>query len=90
MSTVAERPRARRAPAPPAPPVPVRHGKCSLELSIGGTRYCLHPITPPPGFRALWSLRKQSPESSAVDQVAVEKGQAPACTCPDLEVNGAV
>jgi hypothetical protein len=90
MSTVAERPRARRAPAPPAPSIPVRHGKCSLHLSIGGTRYRLHPITPPPGFRALWSLRKQSAESSAVYQVAIEKGQAPACTCPDFEVNGAV
>ena len=35
-------------------------------------------------------LRKQSPEASAVYQVAVEKGQAPACTCPDHEINGAV
>ena len=80
----------RRAPAQPAPAVTVRHGKCSLHLSIGGTRYRLHPITPPAGFQALWSLRKQSPESSAVYQVAVEKGQAPACTCPDFEINGAV
>jgi hypothetical protein len=35
-------------------------------------------------------LRKQSAESSAVYQVAVEKGQQPACTCPDFEINGAV
>ena len=83
-------PRARRAPAPPAPAATVRHGKCSLHLSIGGTRYRLHPITPPPGFKAVWSLRKQSPESSAVYQVAVEKGRQPACTCPDFEIRGAV
>ena len=76
MSTVAAPPPRRRASAPPAPAATVRHGKCSLHLSIGGTRYRLHPITPPPGFRAVWSLRKQSPESSAVYQVAVEKGQA--------------
>jgi SWIM zinc finger len=90
MSTVAERPRARRAPAPPAPAAPVRHGKCSLHLSIGGTRYRLHPLTPPAGFKALWSLHKQAPEASAVYQVAVAKGQQPACTCPDHEINGAV
>ena len=90
MSTVAERPRARRAPAPPAPAAPVRHGKCSLHLSIGGTRYRLHPLTPPAGFKAVWSLRKQSLESSAVYQVAVEKGQRPACTCPDFTINGAL
>ena len=76
MSTVAAPARRAEPPAPPAPAATVRHGKCSLHLSIGGTRYRLHPITPPPGFRALWSLRKQSPESSAVYQVAVEKGQA--------------
>ena len=90
MSTVSAPARRRPASAPPAPSATVRHGKCSLHLSIGGTRYRLHPITPPPGFRALWSLRKQAPESSAVYQVAVEKGQQPACTCPDFEINGAV
>ena len=90
MSTVSAPARPRPASAPPAPAATVRHGKCSLHLSIGGTRYRLHPITPPPGFRAVWSLRKQSPESSAVYQVAIEKGQAPACTCPDFEINGAV
>ena len=90
MSTVSAPARRRPASAPPAPSIPVRHGKCSLHLSIGGTLYRLHPITPPPGFRAVWSLRKQSPESSAVYQVAVEKGRQPACTCPDFEINGAV
>jgi hypothetical protein len=76
--------------APPAPAATVRHGKCSLHLSIGGTRYRLTPLTPPAGFKALWSLRKQSPEASAVYQVAVEKGRDPACTCPDFTINGAV
>ena len=75
MSTVAERPRARRASAPPAPLATVRHGKCSLHLSIGGTRYRLHPLTPPAGFKVVWSLRKQADDHSATYQVAVEKGQ---------------
>lgn len=90
MSTVASAPRARRSQAPPATAVPVRHGKCSLHLSIGGTRYRLQPISPPAGFKALWSLHKQSAESSPVYQVAVEKGRQPACTCPDFTINGAV
>ena len=90
MSTVSAPARPRPASAPPAPAATVRHGKCSLHLSIGGTLYRLHPITPPPGFKAVWSLRKQAPDSSAVYQVAVEKGQPPACTCPDHEINGAV
>ena len=80
MSTVAERPRARRAPASPAPAAPVRHGKCSLHLSIGGTRYRLHPLTPPAGFKLVWSLRKQAETDSAVYQDAIAKGQQPACT----------
>ena len=90
MSTVAERPRARRASAPPAPAAPVRHGKCSLHLSIGGTRYRLHPLTPPAGFKLVWSLRKQAETDSAVYQVAIAKGAQPACTCPDFTINGAV
>jgi hypothetical protein len=90
MSTVAERPRARRALAPPAPAAPVRHGKCSLHLSIGGTRYRLQPITPPAGYKLVWSLRKQSETDSAVYQVAIAKGQQPACTCPDFTINGAL
>ncbi len=48
----------RRSRPASAPPVPVRHGKCSLHLSIGGTRYRLQPLTPPAGFKAVWSLRK--------------------------------
>lgn len=90
MSTVSAPARPRPASAPPAPAAAVRHGKCSLELSIGGTRYRLHPITPPPGFKAVWSLRKQAAEASATYQVAVEKGRDAACTCPDCEINGAV
>jgi hypothetical protein len=86
MSTVASAPRARRDQAPAAP---VRHGKCGLELSIGGTRYRLRPITPPPGFKVVWSLPKQSPDASAVYQVAIEKGAQPACTRPDCSISGA-
>ena len=90
MASVSAPARPRPASAPPAPTATVRHGKCSLHLSIGGTRYRLTPLTPPAGFKALWSLHKQAPEASAVYQVAVEKGQQPACTCPDFEINGAV
>jgi SWIM zinc finger len=90
MSTVAERPRARRASAPPAPAVPIRHGRCSLHLSIGGTCYRLHPLTPPAGFKLVWSLHKQAETDSAVYQVAIEKGRQPACSCPDFTINGAV
>jgi hypothetical protein len=82
------------APAGPRPatarPAVERHGKCALRLSIGGTAYRLTPLIPPPGYRVLWSLRKQADDHSAVYQVAVEKGQPPACTCPDHEINGAV
>ena len=88
MSIVASAPRARRSESAPA--APVRHGKCGLELSIGSTRYRVRPLTPPAGFKVIWSLRKQSPETSAVYQVAVERGQQPACTCPDSSISGAV
>ena len=90
MASVSAPARPRPASAPPAPPAAVRHGKCGLHLSIGGTRYRLHPLTPPAGFKVVWSLRKQAADHSATYQVAVEKGQPPACTCPDHEINGAV
>jgi hypothetical protein len=90
MASVSAPARPRPAAAPPAPASTVRHGKCSLRLSIGGTEYRLHPLTPPAGFKVVWSLRKQADDHSAVYQVAVEKGRPPACTCPDHEINGAV
>jgi len=91
MATVASAPRARRAPAQPAAPAPpVRHGTCGLILTIGGTRYQLRPITPPAGFKIVWSLHKRADHAEAIYQVAVEKGQPPACTCPDCETRGSV
>ena len=87
MASVSAPARSRPASAPAAT---VRHGKCSLHLSIGGTHYRLTPLAPPAGFRAVWSLHKQSDDRPAIYQVAVEKGQQPACTCPDFEINGAV
>jgi hypothetical protein len=87
MATVADRPATRTA-RPPAPPA--RHGRCSLTLSIGGVPYRLHPITPPPGYRVVWSLRKQSETESPVYQVSLVKGGSPACTCPDFTVRGAI
>ena len=73
-----------------APPVPVRHGKCSLHLSIGGVFYRLRPLTPPAGIKAVWSLHKQGDGAPAVYQVAQARGEQPACTCPDFTINGAV
>jgi hypothetical protein len=90
MASVSAPARPRPAPAPTAPAAAARHGKCGLHLSIGGTRYRLRPLAPPAGFRVLWSLRKQANDHSAIYQVAVAKGQAPACTCPDYRINGAV
>jgi SWIM zinc finger len=90
MSTVSAPARRRPASAPPAPAATVRHGKCSLHLSIGGTRYRLTPLAPPAGFKAVWSLRKDTDDRPATYQVAVAKSQQPACTCPDHEINGAV
>lgn len=90
MASVSAPARPRPAAAPPAPAATVRHGKCGLHLSIGGTAYRLRPLVPPAGFQAVWSLRKRSAEASAVYQVAVERGRPPACTCPDCEINGAV
>jgi hypothetical protein len=87
MATVADRPATRTA-RPPAPPA--RHGRCSLTLSIGGVPYRLHPITPPPGYRVVWSLRKQSETESPVYQVSLVKGGSPACTCHDFTVRGAI
>ena len=68
MASVSAPARPRPASAPPAPAATVRHGKCRLELSIGGTRYRLIPLAPPAGFKVVWSLRKQSAEASAVYQ----------------------
>jgi hypothetical protein len=85
VSILASAPAARRDQAPAAP---VCHGKCGLELSIGGTRYRLRPITPPPDYKVVRSLHKQSADASAVSQVAIERSQQPACTCPDCSING--
>jgi len=89
MSTVSAPRRPRPASAPAAPAPPVRHGTCGLILSIGGTRYQLRPISPPPGFKIVWSLHKRTDHAEAIYQVAIEKGQQPACTCPDHEGRGA-
>lgn len=90
MSTVSAPRRPRPAAAPAAPKPPVRHGTCALSLSINGTTYRLSPITPPPGFKIVWSLHKRTDHDEAIYQVAIEKGQQPACTCPDHEGRGAV
>ena len=71
-------------------PPPVRHGKCALRLSIGGTHYKLRPVSPAPGgWRIVWHLRKLDPERQALYTVGVPKGEEARCTCPDHELNGA-
>lgn len=79
------------APPPAAPPV--RHGKCSLTLRIGGTEYRLRPFPPAAGsgIRAIWTLRKIQPDPlKAPVAYAVALGdEGAACTCPDCEINGA-
>jgi SWIM zinc finger len=77
---------------PPAPPIVhvVRHGKCRLTLTIGGTNYTVRPMPPHPGFTAIWCLRKLSHlgESAATYAVAVHREDPqPGCTCPDHELN---
>jgi hypothetical protein len=77
--------------APPvgASPSPVRHGVARLTLRIGGTDYRLRPMPAPPGFRAVWVLRKLDPCGEVTYSVAAPKGQPAGCTCPDHEHNGA-
>ena len=77
-------PRARRRA-----PSPVRHGIARLTLRIGGTDYRLRPMPAPPGFRAVWVLRKLDPHGEVAYSVAAPKGQPAGCTCPDHEYNGA-
>jgi len=84
MSTVAESAR----PVGAAPP-PVRHGIARLTLRIGGTDYRLRPMPAPPGFKAVWVLRKLDPGGEVAYSVAAPKGQPAGCTCPDHEHNGA-
>ena len=76
------------APVGAAPP-PVRHGIARLTLRIGGMDYRLRPMPAPPGFRAVWVLRKLEPRGEATYSVAAPKGQPAGCTCPDHEHNGA-
>jgi hypothetical protein len=73
-------------------PPPVRHGLCRLTLRIKGIDYRLRPMPAPPGFRAVWVLRKLDPHSVAASySVAAPSGGKPAgCTCPDHEINGAI
>jgi hypothetical protein len=84
MATVADAAR----PVGAAPP-PVRHGIARLTLRIGGMDYRLRPMPAPPGFRAVWVLRKLDTRGEVAYSVAAPKGQPAGCTCPDHEHNGA-
>ena len=91
MSTVSAPPRRAELRRRPPPRPPSATGNAPLHLSIGGTRYRLHPLTPPAGFKAVWSLRKQigrRPRPST--RSPSRRARQPACTCPDHEINGAV
>jgi hypothetical protein len=69
-----------------APSTTVRHGTCRCTVEIRGVEYRLRPMAAPPGFHKVYTLRKIGPQR-AVYTVAHEKGQQPACTCPDHEIN---
>ncbi len=72
-----------------AGPPPVRHGTCSpLWVRINGVWYTVHTLADQPGFTAVWQVRKQDPEKSAVYTVAQQARKDPGCTCPDHELNG--
>jgi hypothetical protein len=43
----------------------------------------------PPGFRAVWTLRKTEGPEPVVYSVVHEKGAGPDCSCPDSQHNGA-
>jgi SWIM zinc finger len=77
----------REAEDPPSASVPVvRHGKCRLQLRIGGMWYQIRPIRNQPGFRVVWVLKKLDPDGPVVHySVACPKGEPAGCTCPDHE-----
>jgi hypothetical protein len=72
-----------------APSPATRHGICRLTLRIGGMDYTLRPMPAPPGFTAVWALRKRDPHGPTVSYaVAAHIGDPnPGCTCPDHEYN---
>ena len=71
------------APPPAAPPV--RHGKCSLTLSIGGNEYRLTRGSAAPPIEAVALLRKvgSAPPSGPVAYAIATDGLEIHCTCPD-------
>src|SRR3954470_12826506 len=77
-----------------ASPPTVRHGVCSLTVVIGATEYRCRPARPlPPGFRAVWVLRKLDPAGPSVTYAVAapaDRAEPAGCTCPDHSVNGAV
>ena len=76
--------------APSVEPPPVRHGKCRLTLTIGGTHYSLRPIPGQPRGMRVYALRSLNGERAGkYYSVAVVNREA-GCTCPDAETNGAV
>jgi hypothetical protein len=106
MATVTDRPsrakRARKAPAPPVaapapPPVavgpPVRTGRCSLWLRIGGVYYRARIIRPVPGgfvrVVTLWKCPDGPGTSGTTAYAVASDGAEIKCTCTDYSINGA-
>ena len=68
---------------------PVRHGKCQLTLTIGGTHYRLRPIPSQPRGMKVWALRSLNGEREGKTYAVAMVNREAGCTCPDAEVNGA-
>jgi SWIM zinc finger len=68
----------------------MRHGKCRLHITIGGTCYALRPIPGQPLGVKVFSLRSLNGEREGKNYCVAIVNREAGCTCPDAEVNGAV
>jgi hypothetical protein len=69
---------------------PVRHGKCRLHITIGGTCYALRPIPGQPRGVKVYCLRSLNGERAGMFYSVAIVNREAGCTCPDAEINGAV
>lgn len=77
--------------APPRPVPPVRHGKCSATIGIGGNEYRLARAMAGPPIEGVVTLRKiaSNPASGPVGYAVATDGIDIRCTCPDHSERGA-
>jgi hypothetical protein len=80
------------APARPVPAgPPIRHGKCSIIIGIGGNDYRLNRAIAGPPIEGIVTLRKiaSQPPSGPVAYAVATDGLDIHCTCPDHAESGA-